>query len=81
MKVAKLTMTAQDTVIKSQERTILIQENRYKSTERLVKEKEIEITNLKKDIKKAKRKLIATQIAWAATSVILTITTVLALVH
>ena len=81
LKVAKLTMTAQDTVIKSQERTILIQENRYKSTERLVKEKEIEITNLKKDIKKAKRKLIATQIAWAATSVILTITTVLALVH
>jgi hypothetical protein len=81
LKVAKLTITTQDTVIKSQDKTILIQENRYKSTERLVKEKDIEITGLKKEAKKAKRKLIATQIAWAATGLVLTITTILALIN
>jgi hypothetical protein len=73
-------MTAQDTVIKSQDRTILIQENRYRSTERLVKEKEIENNNLKKDLKKAKRRLVWTKVGWAATAVVLVTTTILAMV-
>ena len=74
-------MSAQDTVIKSQKITIEQQDIRYLTTEHLVDECVLQKEALKKDLKKAKRKLIATQIAWAATGVILTITTVLALVH
>lgn len=81
LKVAKLTMSAQDTVIKSQKITIDKQDIRYLTTEHLVDECVLQKEALKKDLKKAKRKLIATQIAWAATGVILTITTVLALIH
>ena len=81
LKIAKLTMSAQDTVIKSQKITIEQQDIRYLTTEHLVDECVLQKEALKKDLKKAKRKLIATQIAWAATGVILTITTVLALVH
>lgn len=81
LKVAKLTITAQDTVIDSQDKTILKQENRYRSTERLVREKEIENTALKKELKKAKLRLLWTKIGWAATAVVLVTTTILAMVH
>jgi len=81
LKVSKLTITAQDTVIQSQAKTILLQENRYKSTERLVRKKEIQIGILQKDLKKAKRRLVWTKVGWAATAVVLVTTTILAMVH
>lgn len=80
LKIAKLTITAQDTVIKSQAKTIEKQDIRYITTEHAVDECEIAKEVIKKDLKKAKRRLIWTKVGWAATTVVLTVTTVLALV-
>jgi hypothetical protein len=74
-------MSAQDTVIKSQKITIDKQDIRYLTTEHLVDECMLQQTVLKKDLKKAKRRLVWTKVGWAATAVVLTVTTVLALVH
>jgi hypothetical protein len=74
-------MAAQDTVIKSQKITIDQQDVRYITTEHLVDEGLLQQNLLKKDLKKTKRRLVFTKIGWAGTAVILTVTTVLALVH
>lgn len=79
LKISKLTVNAQDSVINSQNKTILAQENRYNSTENLIKQKEVEITTYKKELKKSKNKLVLTKIGWAATSIIFTVITVLTL--
>lgn len=81
LKVAKLTIHAQDTVIKSQAKTIFDQDARYYKTEHLVDECELEKEAIKKDLKKAKRRLVWTKVGWAATAVVLTVTTVLALIQ
>jgi hypothetical protein len=81
LKTARLEIGAKDTVIASQSRELVKQENRYYSCERLVKEKEIQITGLKEDKKKIKLKLTLTQIGWAVTTVGLSVLTVLALIH
>jgi hypothetical protein len=81
LKVAKLTIAAQDTVIKSQAKTIDIQEVRYHTTERLAKEYLDQKQVVQKELKKAKRRLVWTKIGWAATTVVLTTTTILALIH
>ena len=80
LKVAKLTIIVQDTVIKSQAKTIFKENLRYKETEHLVNlctsEKEV----LKKDLKKARRRLVWAKVGWAATAVVLVTTTILAMV-
>ena len=81
LKIAKLTIANQDTALKSQAKTIDKQEVRYKKIEGLVDQCNVEKEGLKKEIKKAKRRLTWTKVGWAATAVILTITTVLALIH
>ena len=80
LKVANRTIVAQDTVIKSQAKTIVKEDLRYKTTEHLVNLCTTEKEVLKKDVKKLKNRLIWTKVGWAFTSVILTITTVLALI-
>ena len=80
LKVAKLTITAQDTVIKSQKKTIDKQDLRYIETEHLVDVCTLEKEVIKKDLKKAKRRLVWVKVGWAATAVVLTVTTVLALI-
>jgi len=80
LKVANLTIAAQDTVIKSQKKTIDQQDLRYITTEHLVDEMTLQRDVAKKDLKKAKRRLVWTKVGWATTSVILVVTTVLALV-
>lgn len=81
LKVAKLTMAAQDTAIKSQAKTIEKQDIRYLETEHLVDICTLEKEVIKKDLKKVKRQLIVVKIGWAATAVIGAVTTVLALIH
>lgn len=81
LKIANLTIAAQDTVINSQAKTIEKQEVRYTTAESLVKTITTERDTAKKDLKKAKRRLTWTKVGWAATAVALTITTVLALIH
>ena len=80
LKIAKLTMSAQDTAIKSMKTTIDQQDLRYLTTEHMVDECELAKKILQKDLKKAKRRLVWTKVGWAATSVLLVTTTVLALV-
>lgn len=81
LKVAKLTIIAQDTVIKSQAKTIDKQEVRYQETEHLVDVCTLEKEVIKKELKKAKRRLVWTKVGWAFTTVALTVTTVVALIH
>lgn len=80
LKVANAIITAKDTVIKSQAKTIDKQDLRYITTEHAVDECEVAKEAVKKDLKKAKRRLVWTKVGWAATAVVLTVTTVLALV-
>lgn len=70
----------QDSVIQSQKKTIDLQDVRYVTAERLVKEEIAQKEAVKKDLKKVKRRLIWTKIGWAATTVVLTTTTILALI-
>jgi hypothetical protein len=78
LKVANLTIAAQDTSIKSQAKTIEKQELRYTTTEHLATTYLVEKEAIKKDLKKTKRRLIWTKVGWAFTSIILIITTVIA---
>jgi hypothetical protein len=80
LKVAKLTIVAQDSVVKSQKVTIDEQDIRYLTTEHAVDECVIQKEALKKDLKKAKRRLVWTKVGWAATAVVLVTTTILAMV-
>lgn len=80
LNVAKKTIVQQDTTIASQARTITKQDLRYSTTEKLVTECVTQKEVLKKDLKKAKRKLVWIKIGWAATTIILTTTTILALI-
>jgi hypothetical protein len=80
LKIANLTITAQDTAIKSQAKTIEKQDLRYITTEHLVDEVTLQRDAIKKDLKKSKRRLVWTKVGWAITTVVLTTTTVLALV-
>lgn len=81
LKVANLTMAAQSNAIHSMQVTIDDQDLRYLTTEHLVDVCKLEKEVLQKDLKKAKNRLIWTKVGWAATAVVLTVTTVLALVH
>lgn len=80
LKVANAIITQKDTTIASQARTITKQDIRQMTTEHLVDECETEKTAIKKDLKKTKRRLTWTKVGWAATTVVLAVTTVLALV-
>jgi hypothetical protein len=80
LKIANRIIAAQNTAIVSLQTTINKQDLRYSTTEKLVTECVTQKEVLKKDLKKAKRKLIWTKIGWAATAVILTTTTILALI-
>lgn len=73
-------MDAQAAAIQSQAKTIEKQDIRYLTTEHAVDECEVAKEAIKKDLKKAKRRLVWTKVGWAATTVVLTVTTVLALV-
>jgi hypothetical protein len=73
-------MSAQDTAIKSMKITIDQQDIRYITTEHLVDECMLQQNVLKKDLKKAKRRLVWTKVGWAATAVVLVTTTILAMV-
>lgn len=76
-----MVITAKDTVIASQGRTIAKQEERHITEEHLASELGIQIQGLEQDKKKLKYKLVLTKIGWAVTTVGLGVLAVLALVH
>lgn len=55
--------------ISSQDRQLVDQENRYKSTERLAKEYQIERDAAKSELKKARRKIKWIKVGWATTAI------------
>lgn len=80
LKIARLTIITQDTAIKSQAKIIEKQDIRYVEAEHLISLSNNEKEVLRKDLKKTKSRLTWTKVGWVATTVLLTITTILALV-
>lgn len=80
LKVANAIIIKDSLAIKSQKKTIDQQDLRYITTEHLVDECVLQKEVLKKDLKKAKRRLVWTKVGWAATAVMLVTTTILAMV-
>lgn len=80
LKIANAVIRAKDTTIASQDRTIIKQDIRFMETEHLVDECNLQKGAIQSDLKKAKRRLTWTKVGWAATTVVLTVTTVLALI-
>lgn len=80
LNVANQIIVQQDTTIASQDRTIKIQDLRYLTTEHMVDEITLQRDALQDDLKKAKRRLKWTKVGWAATAVVLGITTIIGLV-
>lgn len=64
------TIKAQDSIIKSQERIILLQENRFSSCQRLVKEMDVEVARLTKELKKEARRKKWLKFGWISTTII-----------
>lgn len=81
LKIANVISKEKDTTIASQARTIIKQDIRQITTEHLVDECQLTKRALQKDLKKARRHLLWTKVGWAGTTVILSITTVLALIN
>lgn len=69
LKVANLTLIAQDKVVKSQKETIETQDIRYLETEHAVDECNTSKEAVKKELKKATRRLKWVKVGWAATAV------------
>ena len=80
LEVANQIIVQKDTTIASQDRTIVKQDLRYITTEHLVDECENDKILLKSDLEKANNKLKWTKVGWAATAVVLGITTIIGLV-
>ena len=80
LEVANQIIVQKDTTIASQDRTIVKQDLRYITTEHLVDECENDKILLKSDLEKANNKLKWTKVGWAATAVVLGITTIIGLI-
>ena len=81
LKIANQTVNAQRNVIGSMQATIDDQEIRFLDATHLGDQYKAQKEAAEKEVKTTKTKLLWTQIGWAATGVILTVTTVLALLH
>lgn len=79
LKITDAIIKTQDTVIMSLQQAAVKQDDRWIKTSHLVTVCESEKQVLQKDLKKYKRRLTWTKIGWAATSCVLTILIVLAL--
>lgn len=81
LKIANKVIIYKDTIIVSQQRTITKQETRYITTESLASEYKTQKETAEKALKdeKVKKKWILA--GWAGTSILLTILTILALIH
>jgi len=81
LKIANQTINAQKNVIRSMQTTIDDQEVRFLDVTHLADQYNAQKEAAEAEVKTTKRKLVWTKIGWAATGVVLTITTVLALLH
>lgn len=79
LKLEKSINKQKDTTIASLERSIIKEENRYKSTERLAKQYEIERDAAIEDLNTEKTKKKWILFGWAGTSVLMTALLILAL--
>lgn len=80
LKVANVTVATQKKAIQSMQLTINQQDSRFIEASLLADKLEAERDIAQEETKIVKRKLLWTKVGWAATGVILTITTVLALI-
>jgi len=80
LKISKAINIANQNTIKSQEKTIQLQNTQQLTTEHLVDACETDKISLKDDLDHANTKIKWIKAGWALTAVILTVTTVLALV-
>jgi hypothetical protein len=70
LNIAHAIIRQKDTIIASQDRTIIKQDIRQIDTEHLVDECNIQKEAIKNDLKKVRRSLNWTKIGWAATAVL-----------
>jgi len=80
LKISNAVIVQKDTTIASLERTIILEENRHKSTLRLAKEYMIQRDLLTGQLKTANNQKKLLKAGWAGTSLLLITTTILALI-